>query len=120
MVPVPFKVFRPVAEVMNLIKQQNRRSALSPCFGLTPTTLPEARKRCIGLVPRGVDSGIAELRGKVCRPGGAPSEAGSVPAPALRGVRGGDPGTPRSRHTTQTYSNNYSTIFDKCQPVSGA
>ncbi len=64
-VPVPFKVFRPVAEVMNLIEQQNRRSALSPCFGFRPTTLPEARKRCIRLGNRGVDCGIAEMRGKV-------------------------------------------------------
>src|SRR6516162_4072224 len=84
-VPLPLKTFRPVAKVMNFIEQQNRRSVLSPCFGISPTTLPETRKGCIGLVHRGVDSRIAELRSKVkerwsCRPVGVPSESESVPA----------------------------------------
>jgi hypothetical protein len=69
-IPVPFKVFCPVAEVMNFIEQQNRRSVLSLCFGLSPTPFPVAGKRGIRLVSRGVDSGVAELRTKVKQQGG--------------------------------------------------
>ena len=69
-VPVPLKTSHPVAKVMNFIEQQNRRSVLSPCFGISPTTLPETRKGCIGLVHRGVDSRTAELRSKVKEQGG--------------------------------------------------
>jgi len=76
-VPLPLKTFRPVAKVMNFIEQQNRRSVLSPCFGISPTTLPETRKGCIGLVHRGVDSRTAELRGKVKEQGGLADLPGS-------------------------------------------
>ena len=69
-VPVPLKTSRPVAKVMNFIEQQNRRSVLSLCFGLSPTPFPVAGKRGIRLVSRGVDSGVAELRTKVKQQGG--------------------------------------------------
>ena len=55
---------------MNFIEQQDYRSALSPCFGLSPTTLREARKCRIGLVSRGVDSGFAKLCGDLEKQGG--------------------------------------------------
>jgi hypothetical protein len=60
-VPLPLEPGGPVAQAMDFIEEQDSLSASRPVLSLGPATLPEAGKRSVGLVTRGVNSSLAKL-----------------------------------------------------------
>jgi hypothetical protein len=59
-IPIPFELFCPTIQIVNLIQQENRCRAASAGFGVSPTTLPKSGKRRVWFVPGSVDCGITK------------------------------------------------------------